>query len=109
MDVFKFLGVDEAFVPDMTYRPNVSGVPRSRVLYELLERAKPGKGTREAPTLSRSWGSALARVRRLNLARPRMDGELRRELLESYREDITKLEGLLQRDLSHGLRDAQSV
>lgn len=102
-DVFNFLGVDESFVPDMTYRPNVSGVPRSRALYELLERAKPGKGAREASTLSRSWGRALASLRRLNLSRPQMDGEVRRELLEGYREDIEKLEGLLKRDLSHWL------
>ena len=39
-DAFAFLDVDAAFVPDVGWRPNVSGEPRSRLLYRLMVDAR---------------------------------------------------------------------
>jgi len=105
-DIFRFLCVDESFVPDMTYRPNVSGIPRSRALHSVLLKSKPWSRVLEGSTRSRIIGRALAWLKELNLAKPRMDSEVRRELLAGYREEIERLEELLGRDLSHWLKDA---
>ncbi|MBA2713836.1 MAG: sulfotransferase, partial [Rubrobacteraceae bacterium] len=35
-DTFRFLEVDPTFVPELSVQPNVSGIPRNRVLHEVL-------------------------------------------------------------------------
>jgi hypothetical protein len=105
-DIFDFLGVEESFVPDMAYRPNISGIPRSRALHRLLMNLKPWQRVLEGSPRSRVLGRAAAVLKDLNLARPQMDSEVRAQLLKGHREEIRKLEELLGRDLSHWLRDA---
>jgi hypothetical protein len=104
-DICSFLDVDDSFVPDMSYRPNISGIPRSRALHRWLMKLKPWQRVLEGPPPSRLLGRAVAGLRDLNLKRPKMDSGVRRELLAGYREDILKLEELLGRDLSHWLKD----
>jgi hypothetical protein len=36
-NIFRFLGVDDAFEPDTSLRHNVSGIPRSRALLGLVK------------------------------------------------------------------------
>jgi hypothetical protein len=108
-DIFNLLGVEESFAPDMAYRPNISGIPRSRALHRLLMSLKPWQRVLEGSPCSRVLGRAVAGLKDLNLARPQMDSEVRAQLLKGYREEIQKLEELLSRDLSHWLRDAPCV
>jgi len=99
LDLFDFLGVSTNFVPDTSIRHNPAGVPKFRWLNRLffdstfIRTAKavlPGSAQRMAK-----------RVRQLNLeAPPKFPADLRAELLKLYREDIRKLETLLDRDLS---------
>jgi len=97
-ELYRFIDVDDSFEPDMTHRPNVSGVPRSRALYRWLEKSS----AREAPPgLKRKL---LSRLRDWNLPKPRLAPETRARLVEGYREDILKLQDLLGRDLSRWLR-----
>jgi Sulfotransferase family len=103
-DLFRFLNVDDTFVPDMTVRHNESKLPRNRALQVYLQESRrtkdlikqfvPGK-------LSRRIGD---RLRRLNLTKPAFPEEMRRRLTEVYREDILKLQDMLGRDLSHWLK-----
>jgi hypothetical protein len=102
-DIFRFLNVDDTFVPDMSVRHNESNIPRSRSLqvYFLEPRASKNLLKQFLPTkLSRRIGD---RLRRLNLTKPPFPVELRRQLTEGYREDIIQLQDMLQRDLSHWL------
>ncbi len=99
VDLFDFLGVDTNFVPDTSTRHNPAGVPKSRLLNRLFF----------DPTLIRIAKSVLPeslqriakRVQQQNLkAPPKFPADLRAKLLDLYREDILKLEALLDRDLS---------
>jgi hypothetical protein len=99
--LFRFLGVSEAFSPDMSRRHNVGGMATNRFWHAFLVRnfltAAIGK---RLPGWARS--SALGvqdRVRAKRLVKPRLSAELRRELTEFFRDDISTLEDLIQRDL----------
>jgi len=99
-DIFAFIGVDPAFVPDTSARPNVSYVPKHHRLHRLLLR--DGRAARLArialpagPRQKLKW----AIVRR-NLRRPELPNSLRRELIGSFAEEISRLERLLDRDLT---------
>ena len=105
VDLLDFLRVDTSFVPDTSARHNPSGVPKSRLLSRLFFN----------PTLIRIAKSVLPegmqrtakRVQRQNLRTPpKFPADLRAELLDFYREDIHKLEVLLDRDLSIWLNGA---
>lgn len=98
-NLFDFLGVDTNLVPDTSIRHNPAGIPKSRLINRIFYN----------PTLIRTAKSVLPesvhgmvkRVRQMNLRTPPpFPPDLRAELLELYREDMRKLERLLDRDLS---------
>jgi hypothetical protein len=110
-DAYTFLGVDNAFAPDVSVRHNVSGVPKNKHLHALhgfLLRPHPVKSVFKPflplrlrrPLLDR----LLNTLRNRNLAKPSFTVELRRQLTEAYREDILKLQELIERDLSKWLQ-----
>jgi hypothetical protein len=98
-ETFRFLGVDDAFVPDTSIRTNVSGVPRNRALHAVLNGSRRARAVLE-PIVPSGAVRYAKDLRNRNLAKPRMSPETRRRLVETYREDILKLQGLIQRDLS---------
>ena len=97
-NIFKFLGVDSDFVPDMKERHMLANVPRSYVLHRLT-----GPVARWSPLRQISPSRLRSSLKRL-LFRPResmtMDPRDRAFLVDFYREDIGNLSGLLDRDLS---------
>jgi hypothetical protein len=104
-DIFRFLGVDDSFVPDISLRHNAGGVRRSGALYRAVHIAvmRPNP-IRQAlkPLLPERLRKRLfegLRDRVLHKAPP-LPVEQRMELVELYREDILKLESLIGRDLS---------
>lgn len=102
-DIYHFLGVDSTFQPDLT-RMNVSGIPKSRFLHNLFKR-NPIK-TALKPLFPVDLRKQIARqVKAWNLQeKPTLPSEIRAQLVEDYRDDILKLEGLIQRDLSKWLK-----
>jgi hypothetical protein len=96
-ELFAFLGVDPDFRPDLELRFNVSGIPRSRSLDAFARRRHP-------------WLRRLVPERlRLRLSASVLDHNLRTsapptavldELRADYRDEIARLERLLDRDLS---------
>jgi hypothetical protein len=100
-DVFRFLGVDDRVVPDVSLRHNVGGIPRSPALHKLLDTPHPVKRLLR-PFLSSERRLALReRVRGLNLRRPPpLRPEMRQHLIALYRDDVRALGDLLGRDLS---------
>ncbi|HEX8117108.1 MAG TPA: sulfotransferase, partial [Pyrinomonadaceae bacterium] len=102
-DLFRFLNVDDTFVPDMSVRHNESKLPRSRGLQVFLTEPRAAKNflkTFVPKSLSRRIGD---RLRRQNLTRPTLSPETRRRLTDIYRADIKELQDMLGRDLSHWL------
>jgi hypothetical protein len=99
--IFRFLGVDETFVPDTYLRHNVSGTPRSRALHTLISQSNPVKHAVRPLFPDAVRKRAFARLHDANLIPPPpMPEDARRELTEAYREDIAELQYLIGRDLS---------
>ena len=108
-ELFKFIGVDETFVPNMQVRYNLSGKPRNRLINALI--GADGMMIKSAkavvPELVKTLKSYPAshsivqRIRIMNLDRPAVSAEERRRFYqEIYADEIAKLEKLINRDLS---------
>ena len=100
-DIFRFLGVDEGFVPNVSVRYNASGVPRNKVVSILLERSR-----KATPVLKRFLPFGIRQnLKGMIYAKPPppLSAEVRRGLIEVYREDILRLQELIGRDLSKWL------
>src|SRR5215204_3666841 len=103
-DAFRFLEVDDSFVPDVSLRRNVSGQPKYKTLDGLLRRQSRIKHAAKIylPVRIR-WGlsKAFDDLKTRNLVEPPpLQSEVRRQLIRVYREDILKLQDLIHRDLS---------
>lgn len=99
--LFAFLGVDPALGETPERAVNVSGVPRNALVGVAVR-----GGRRVAPllpeTVRRRAKTALVR----GLDRPALDADVRRRLVEVYREDVAELERLLGRPLGPWLEGA---
>ena len=104
-DIFRFLEIDDIFVPDMINRHNVSILPRSHAVQAFLKNPHPLK-TILKPLLPQTLRrKIISKMQSLNHAKPSpLDPDLRRQLTEEYRDDILKLQDLIGRDLSHWLK-----
>lgn len=107
-DIYSFIGVDSSFVPDMSLRHNASGIPRSASLHKLLRYVSTRKGIyKYVPEFVRSVlptstiHSMAMKVRGTNLHKPPIPPDGRAYLVEMYREEVARLERLIDRDLSH--------
>lgn len=102
-DLFTFLEVDSDFQPETSTEVNRSGVPRSRLLqyalYQVKERQRAKRMVKAiVPLKVREW------IRRANLTHPKITPEAKERLKGVYHQEITELQDLLHRDLSHWLR-----
>lgn len=104
-DIFRFLKVDDTFVSDVSSRYNVARTPRIRALQRFLVHPSPIKSILR-PILPEKPRRYLGKgIRGLNLVpgKPPLSPEVRRELIQEFRDDILKLQDLIQRDLSRWL------
>jgi len=97
----RVLEIDDRFVPDVSRKWNVSGVPKSQAIHSLLS----GQNAVTA-ILERVPGGAWLRtkLRYGNLAKPPFPPQVRAELIAEFREDVLNLQDLLERDLSGWLK-----
>lgn len=103
-DACRFLGVDDTFVPELT-RMNVSGVPKIRFLQTLLGTGNTLRKILKA-ILPKGFRKDVAqRLRKWNLEKRMQISEIDRAyLINEFREDILKLQNLIDRDLSAWLK-----
>jgi hypothetical protein len=104
--IFRFLGVGDAFVPDTSHSFNVSGVPRSKTLHNLLMQTNIAKRSLKPFIPSTIRERVQNAIYRLNIVPEKVEiaEETRRSLQNAYREDIIQLERLIDRDLSDWLK-----
>jgi hypothetical protein len=101
-DLYEYLGVSREFVPDTGVRHNPANVPRSKVLNRVFYHPRVIRGAKAVlPQRVQTMAKGL-RQRNLRPA-PTFPRELRARLQDVYREDILRLEALLDRDLSSWL------
>ena len=102
-DIFRFLGVDDSFAPDLT-RMNVSGIPKSRLLYNFFARKNLVRTILTTLLPMQFRKSISQHIKKWNLtANPSISVETKKKLIEVYREDVLRLQELIQRDLSKWL------
>jgi hypothetical protein len=99
-DIFRFLGVDDAFVPDSSERHNIGGIPRIHALDQFLKKILKKRRVKNLPILQNAL-SSLQRANTVKIAR--LSPDLRRELTTIFRDDIVNLQKLIGRDLGHWL------
>jgi len=114
-DIFRFLGVDDGFVPERTIKYNASGIPKNKGLHAFLQKLRLARPVVER-LLPEEQTLRLLRVgsglHNRNLTKPRLSPKLRARITDAYfRDDILKLQELIQRDLSswleHGKEDGE--
>ncbi len=106
-DMYNFLEVDPSFIPDVEIRYNVSGVPKNIFFHRFLTEPNPVKSLAK-PFLrilfsDRRIAVMVENLKIRNLSKPEMNPETREHLKGLYRDDIVKLQDLIDRDLSHWL------
>ncbi len=107
-DIFGFLGVDDTFVPRAAVRYNASGIPKNKTLHLSLQRLRQARPIIERFVPERFCRSLLrigGNLHNRSLTKPQLTPEVRRRATDEYfREDIIKLQDLIQRDLSGWLK-----
>jgi len=103
-DIYAFLGVDTDHVSDFSYRPNAGGIPKSRVLQDIVMQPNlvPGWVGRLIPATMKRRIRDVVSDR--NLQKPEFPEAARDFLTKELREDILMLQILLKRDFSSWLR-----
>jgi len=97
-EMCRILGVEDTFVPDMSRKWNISGVPKFQRVHAWLHQPSL---LRNLLTYHIPGGWKLRdKLRDKNLYKPPLPAEVRRHLIAYFRDDICKLQELIQRDLS---------
>jgi len=104
-NIFNFLEVDNDFIPDLNLRPNKSGMPKNKLLHQLLRKPNPIK-TMLKPLFP---ASVRQKIQHRNLAKPQMSIETRQKLTQLFRDDILVCQDLIQRDLSGWLGENTNI
>ncbi|NEQ36351.1 MAG: sulfotransferase [Okeania sp. SIO3I5] len=103
-DIFRFLEVDDRFVPDFQRSFKQTTVPKNRNLNILLNRPNPLKAIAKQliPTsIRKKIGDSL---KEKNQGKPKLSPKIRQQLIAVYREDILQLQDLIGKDLSSWLK-----
>jgi hypothetical protein len=98
--MFGFIGVAPGFLPDMSARLNATGRIRNPLLRQIWTRTV-GVRTALRPHLPVALRTSVGHTFLADLERPSIDPSLRQRLLDALIDDITALEGVINRDLSH--------
>lgn len=100
-EIYQYLGVDDEFVPNISNRKKQSYWPKSFEIDRLLNEPNPLRTFFEKTLPKEQFNKAIRYGTRLNSAKiPPMPIEIRENLKKVFREDILKLQDLIQRELS---------
>ncbi|WP_013321036.1 sulfotransferase family protein [Gloeothece verrucosa] len=99
-NIFDFVQVDKTFLPDLSIRPNKSGMPKNLLLHRFLTKPNPIKTLLKPlfPT------SVRQKIQHQNLVTPEICLASQKLLLDLYREDILECQDLIGRKLSNWLK-----
>lgn len=104
--LFTFLGVDNTYTPHVYKQYNPGGIPKNEILnsfFNMLKNPIIKKSIKLVmPESLLSFGN---NIRQRNLAKPTpLPPEIREQMLVVFRDDILRLQELIQRDLSSWLQ-----
>lgn len=100
---FEFLEVDNSFMPDMTRRHHDSITIKNKLLYSFIEKLRQVTKFGQ-PFIPKFVDYYLFRAsKNINFVKPPLTEEVKQHLQQEYREDILKVQELIQQDLSQWL------
>ena len=105
-DIFEFLNV-ESFVPNVSQKYNVSGMPKNQLLNRLISKPNILKSSFNILFPKSLRSSINTKVKNWNFndfKKPPISPVIKENLTVGYREDILKLQDLIQQDLSSWLK-----
>jgi hypothetical protein len=97
-EICRHIGVDDQFVPDMSYRGKSAYRPKNLMLDRWLHwprEIRPGLERFVPCKLPKSWLSRLEQWNSVPV--PKLEAGLRKELSKLFRDDIKQLESLIDR------------
>jgi hypothetical protein len=104
-DVYRTVGADPGFTPDLATPHNIGGMPSSRTLEKILTSGTLKRALE--PWVPRRAADIARRLRTRNLRKaPPLPRELKATLTEHFREDIERTSALIGRNLDHWLSPA---
>lgn len=106
-DCFRFLGVDDRFVPDVERRHNTGGLPKNRMVYRLFSNSTLRRAARK--WLPERVRTVVSRVKERGMVSLPLAEETRQRLMKYFADDIGRLEELLGMDLSIWRNDAKGA
>ena len=109
--MYQFVGVDDTFLPDVSQKAQVAQVPKNTAVNKMLRQENPLRtivrsGLRVILPLKmrQTIRSRLIQMNSQDKKAAPLSPEDRQQLIELYRDDILKLQDLIQRDLSSWLK-----
>lgn len=103
-DLFSFLSVDSSFIPNLSIRPNISGYPKNKNLYDiykfLFSKNNLARSLLSLIIPRTTRNTVTTRLKHKNLAKVPMDNKIRCYLSDIFSEDIYYLQDLIDKDLS---------
>ena len=104
--LFTFLEVDNTYKPDISKQYNPGGIPKNKILNFFFNIIKNPSIKRSINLLVPESLTSIGRnLRQRNLEKPPpLSSEVREQMLAVFRDDILRLQELIQRDLSSWLR-----
>jgi hypothetical protein len=109
--MYEFLGVDSTFDPDMSYKAQQGKLPKNQTVNNILRTKNPIR-TAAANTLKmflplearHKFRNQLLEINSIDKKQIPLSAEERKLLVDYYRDDILKLQDLINRDLSNWLK-----
>ncbi|MGD1703138.1 sulfotransferase family protein [Dapis sp. BLCC M229] len=109
-DMYQFIGVNSDFTPDTSERQQVAAVPKNQSLNNLIKTKNPVRAAVSSVLkvvmpleMRQKLRSSLVNLNSGGKELKPLSSEERQLLTDFYREDILKLQDLIQRDLSSWL------
>ena len=102
-DIFKFLEIDDSLEIDLLKKHNVTQIPRNKTWQQFLSKPNPIKSLIKPFVPLKFRQNIKQNAQAKNLYKPKLNPEVRQQLIAEYRTDILQLQDLIGRDLSRWL------
>ena len=102
-DIYRFLNVDEQYLPDFLPRYNVSGIPKSRILYNFMKNESKLRSALKPLIPNKLQKKVVNYIKLNNLVKSKLSPKTKSEIIEIFRDDIVLLQNIIDKDLSSWL------
>ncbi len=100
-EIYRYIGVEDTFVPDMSKRSKMSYQSKSLLLARCLDPNSSLGGYLKRVLPSSVYRKAIAPIKKMNRSPSLpLPVEIREDLKDGFREDVLSLQTLINRDLS---------